>query len=139
MKKYVFLVFVLFSSLIFGQSRIRAKQYASEYAGKLMDEWGSSKAKNLNHEITDIEIDGSTFVIEMDVNWDDKEGVIVIDDAHCQIKGVLTVNFDGTNPKWQESYRNEGIKLVAKSKTNNRNWGNIAAKATEKLLENNNR
>lgn len=136
MKKYILFLLVFPFFTCFSQSRIKAKQYASENANKIMADLGSSKAYNLTHEITDIETENEKFIIEMDIKWNDEEGVIMVENAFCEIKGVLTINFDGTNKKWEETYRNNAVNLVQKSKTNRKSWGELAIKASEKIIEN---
>lgn len=136
MKNIIFLLLFVPFFACYGQSRIKAKQYASENANKIMSDFGSSKAYNLTHEITDIETEGEKFIIEMTIKWNDEEGVIMVENAFCEIRGVLTIDFDGSNKKWQETYRNNAVNLVQKSKSNRKNWSEIAIKASEKIIEN---
>jgi hypothetical protein len=110
----------LFSIKGFCQSRIKAKQYANEYGQYLMSKYGTSSGKNCTTDIDDIEIEENGFVMELNTSWDDKWGAIFKDDIKCNIKGVLTINFDGNNKKFKESFRNDAFNKIAKGKENDR-------------------
>jgi len=117
-KGFLFFILITNISIVCAQSRIRANQYAQEYGIQLMNTKGTSDAKNCQTEITDFEIDGQDYVMEIDVKWDDKAGAIFIDNVVCQIKGVLTIKFDGTNKRFSQTYKNSAFDEIDKGKRN---------------------
>lgn len=119
-KKIFIILLLTFSIKGFCQSRIKAKQYANEYGQYLMSKYGTSSGKNCITEIDDIEIEQNGFIMELTTSWDDKWGAIFKDEIKCIIKGVLTINFDGTNKKFKESYRNDAFDKIAKGKENDK-------------------
>ena len=128
------LCFVLLHNVTFAQSSIRAKQYATEYGKSLMNTYGTGDAKNCTTVVVEAETEGSDYIMEIEVSWEDKEGAIFKDDVKCIIKGVLTVKADGTNKRFSETYRNDAFAKIARGQKRLE----LIEKVGKKVIENSN-
>lgn len=104
------MILISLTQQTFGQSTIKVKMYAQEAAENLMDKISPTTGKNASYEIFDADFDSykNEYIIEMSATWQGSP-CWVCDETTFEIRGFLTVNSDGSNPRFKQTYKNSAV------------------------------